>query len=127
MANCTFLRMDGTVVFLSGYVRNASVTGSEFAWVGATAIALWGYGDGGPVPGMGPDLTAGNQPRHTTVLVPLVPLVPSVLTGPTGQTGPNGPTCPRQHPSGRVWRQQSMCASRMSLTTGGQYVCHVSE
>lgn len=67
VAGCAFDRMDGIAVFLSGYVRAANVSYNSFAWTGETVLALWGYGDGGPVPGMGPDLTAGNQPRGTFV------------------------------------------------------------
>jgi hypothetical protein len=67
VAGCSFERNDGIVLFLSGYVRGANVSYNSFAWTGETVIALWGYGDGGPVPGMGPDLTAGNQPRGTLI------------------------------------------------------------
>ena len=67
VAGCSFERMDGLVIFLSGYVRNANISYNSFAWTGETVVALWGYGDGGPVPGMGPDLTSGEQPRYTTL------------------------------------------------------------
>jgi hypothetical protein len=67
VAGCAFERMDGIVLFLSGYVRGANISYNSFAWTGETVVALWGFGDGGPVPGMGPDLTGGAQPRGTTL------------------------------------------------------------
>ena len=67
VSGCVFERVDGLGVFFSGYARNASVAHSEFAWGGETAIALWGYGRGSPVPGVGPDMTAGDQPRGTYI------------------------------------------------------------
>jgi hypothetical protein len=67
ITGCSFDRMDGITVFLSGYTRNVTISLNDFAWSGETVVALWGYGDGGPVPGMGPDLTAGNQPRYTSI------------------------------------------------------------
>ena len=30
-------------LFLSGYNRNTSVIGNEFAWIGGNAIASWGF------------------------------------------------------------------------------------
>jgi hypothetical protein len=62
---CTFERLDGLGVFLSGFHRGAVVQRSEFAWLGETCVALWGYTRGSPVPGMGPDTTGGDQPRGT--------------------------------------------------------------
>ncbi len=64
---CLFTTLDGNAVFLSGYTRGAAITRSEFFNIGETAIASWGYTDGSPVPGMGFDATAGNQPRGTLV------------------------------------------------------------
>jgi hypothetical protein len=64
---CFFERFDGLGVFFSGYTRGASVSHSEFAWGGETCIALWGYGRGSPVPGVGPDMTGGDQPRGTYI------------------------------------------------------------
>ena len=64
---CLLTSLDGNAVFFSGYNRNASVTNSEFLGIGETAITQWGYTDGSPVPGMGFDATAGNQPRGTYV------------------------------------------------------------
>jgi hypothetical protein len=40
----------------------------QFSWIGESAIALWGYTAGSPVPGMGPDGTGGDQPRFTSIL-----------------------------------------------------------
>ena len=67
ISGCVFERFDGLGVFFSGYARNASVADSEFAWGGETAVALWGYGRGSPVPGVGPDMTGGDQPRGTYI------------------------------------------------------------
>ena len=64
---CTFDRLDGLGVFLSGYHRGAVVQHSEFSWLGETCVALWGYTRGSPVPGMGPDTTGGDQPRGTYI------------------------------------------------------------
>jgi len=64
---CVFERFDGLGVFFSGYARNASVTRSEFAWGGETCVALWGYTRGGPIEGVGPDTTGGDQPRGTYI------------------------------------------------------------
>jgi hypothetical protein len=43
---CTFRRLDGTALMLSGYNRNATVKGSEFVWLGQNAIASWGDTEG---------------------------------------------------------------------------------
>jgi len=43
--NCTFTRMDGNGLMLSRYNRRAIVSNSEFAWIGDTAMAAWGYTD----------------------------------------------------------------------------------
>lgn len=67
LRGCVFDRLDGTAVFLSGFTRGARIVGNEFRWLGESAIALWGYGAGSPVPGMGPDLTGGDQPRGTLI------------------------------------------------------------
>ena len=69
---CLLTALDGNAVFFSGYTRNATVQRSEFVGIGETAISQWGYTDGSPVPGMGFDATAGNQPRGTNVLYNLV-------------------------------------------------------
>lgn len=57
VTGCAFERVDGTAIFLSGYTRGAVISENEFRWLGESAIALWGYGAGSPIPGMGPDLT----------------------------------------------------------------------
>jgi len=69
---CLLTTLDGNAVFFSGFNRNATVQRSEFVSIGETAISQWGYTDGSPVPGMGFDGTAGNQPRGTSVLLNLV-------------------------------------------------------
>ena len=75
---CTFLRLDGNGVLVSGYARNTTITRSEFAWTGATAIAQWGdtsFGDNGgdnAVKGMGWDGRGGEQPRFTTISFNLI-------------------------------------------------------
>ena len=42
-ANCTFERLDGNGVMVSGYNRNTSILDSDFAFLGGNAIAAWGY------------------------------------------------------------------------------------
>ena len=64
---CFLTTLDTNAIFLSGYVRGASITRNEFFSIGETVISSWGYTDGSPVPGMGFDATAGNQPRGSIV------------------------------------------------------------
>ena len=64
--------LDGHGVFFSGYTRGAVIDHNEFVSIGETAITQWGYTDGSPVPGMGWDARAGNQPRGTVVAYNLV-------------------------------------------------------
>eukprot|EP00316_Scyphosphaera_apsteinii_P011180 CAMPEP_0119345442 /NCGR_PEP_ID=MMETSP1333-20130426/107488_1 /TAXON_ID=418940 /ORGANISM="Scyphosphaera apsteinii, Strain RCC1455" /LENGTH=733 /DNA_ID=CAMNT_0007357911 /DNA_START=423 /DNA_END=2624 /DNA_ORIENTATION=+ len=76
---CTFERLDGNGVMVSGYNRNATITNSDFAYVGGNAIAAWGYTNetatdpGRPgvalsgYPQAGVDGTDGEHPRHTLV------------------------------------------------------------
>ena len=64
---CFLTSLDTNAIFLSGYTRGAQITRNEFFSIGETAISSWGYTDGSPVPGMGFDATAGNQPRGTIV------------------------------------------------------------
>ena len=63
-----FERVDGNAMMLSKYHRNATVRDSEFAWLGGSAIALWGYtdelSDGGA---HGYDGTGGDFPLRTTI------------------------------------------------------------
>jgi hypothetical protein len=75
---CSFERLDGNGIMFSGYVRNASLTRSEFTWTGGTAIAQWGDTEGTGAnaslypKGMGWDGRGGMQPRGTTVAHNLV-------------------------------------------------------
>jgi hypothetical protein len=46
VSNCTFERLDGNGVMVSGYNRNATVQDSEFSWLGHSAAAAWGYTNG---------------------------------------------------------------------------------
>ena len=50
----------GMAVVLSGYNRDARLTGNTFYLLGGSAVVLWGYETNG-------DGTDGNQPRRTTV------------------------------------------------------------
>ena len=64
---------------VSGFNRNATVTGSDFEFIGGNAVAAWGYTNetentGFPYyrpntnyPQGGVDGTDGNHPRYTTV------------------------------------------------------------
>ena len=69
-------QIDGNGVMLNGWNRNATVIGNEFAWVGATCVASWGYSStcfnkncSMKLPWReGPDARAGEQPRGTQVL-----------------------------------------------------------
>ena len=66
---CIFERLDGNAIMVSGYNRNTTIQYNEFAWIGDTAIAQWGYTSGvSAVPGMGWDGTDGNQPRFSNIL-----------------------------------------------------------
>ena len=67
LKGCLFTYLDANAVFFSGFNRGANVTMNEFLSIGETAISQWGYTDGSPVPGMGFDATAGNQPRGTSI------------------------------------------------------------
>ena len=64
---------------VSGFNRNATVTGSDFEFIGGNAVAAWGYTNetentGFPYyrpntnyPQGGVDGTDGNHPRYTTI------------------------------------------------------------
>jgi len=77
--SCTFTRLDGNGVMVSGYNRNATVTASDFSFIGGNAVASWGYTNetdadpGRPgvaienAPHAGVDGTDGNHPRFTTI------------------------------------------------------------
>ena len=65
--NCTFERLDGNAVMVSGYNRRATVSNSDFAYIGGNAVAAWGYtneteGEGHPTAGV--DGTDGNHPQY---------------------------------------------------------------
>jgi len=76
---CTFERLDGNGVMVSGYNRDATIQKSDFAYLGGNAIAAWGYTNetdtdpGRPgvklenAPAAGVDGTDGEHPRRTTV------------------------------------------------------------
>ena len=68
---CTFDRLDGNGVFISGYNRNVTIMNSDFSFIGGNAIASWGFtneteGDNHPQAGI--DGTDGNHPRFTKVI-----------------------------------------------------------
>jgi hypothetical protein len=73
VSGCVFERIDGNAVVLSAYNRHAEVSFNEFAWIGATAVALWGNTEstGGAdsvlAEGYGADGTSGNQPRFSLI------------------------------------------------------------
>ena len=58
--NCAFARLDGNALFLGGRVRDACVVDCEFAYIGDTAVGLWGDTDEW-------DGRGGDQPRGTTL------------------------------------------------------------
>ena len=73
VANCTFERLDGNGIMLSGYNRNATIADNEFAWTGSSAMAAWGRTDelsDGGIHGL--DGTTGDYPRYTLVTRNLV-------------------------------------------------------
>lgn len=57
---CTFTRVDGNAVFLSGNNRRAVIDRNSFSYLGESAIALWGRS-------VDWDGTGGQQPRHTRI------------------------------------------------------------
>ena len=70
VAGCVFERVDGNAVMLSAYNRNASIEMNEFAWIGASAVVVWGNAFGGDprIPyGMGFDGSSGDQPRGSLI------------------------------------------------------------
>lgn len=76
---CTFERLDGNGVMISGYNRDVAIQNSDFAFIGGNAIAAWGFTNetdsdpGRPgiklenAPQAGIDGTDGEHPRRTTV------------------------------------------------------------
>lgn len=61
VTHCTFTRIDGNGVMLSGYTRGATVADSTFEWLGHSAVAAWGYTDED-------DGTGGQQPRGSQIV-----------------------------------------------------------
>lgn len=61
VVGCTFTRVDGNGLILSGYTRGANLEANSFSWIGDTAMAAWGYTDEH-------DGTGGDQPRGTRVV-----------------------------------------------------------
>ena len=55
-----FERIDGNGILVSGYTRDVVLSDNEFAWIGNSAMAAWGYTKEN-------DGTGGQQPRFTTV------------------------------------------------------------
>lgn len=76
---CTFTRLDGNALMVSGYNRNATADACDFSFVGGNAVAAWGFTNetatdpGRPgitldnYPKAGVDGTDGEHPRYTTV------------------------------------------------------------
>ena len=60
MKHCTFTRLDNNAIFLSGYNRHTRLTDNDFAWLGLSAMAAWGYTKES-------DGTDGQQPRFTSI------------------------------------------------------------
>ena len=73
ISGCIFERVDGNAILMSAYTRNASITNNEFAWIGATAVAMWGNtapgaGADSVMPaGYGSDGANGDQPRYNRI------------------------------------------------------------
>ncbi|CAE7459201.1 hypothetical protein AK812_SmicGene39094 [Symbiodinium microadriaticum] len=43
VADSLLTKLDGNGIFLDGAVKNASLTGNEFSYIGSSAMAAWGY------------------------------------------------------------------------------------
>ena len=78
---CTFSRLDGNAITVSGYNRHVTISRNEIVWTGDNAIALWGKTTipaadcpecASRAPGFGFDGTAGTQPRFTNVVNNLI-------------------------------------------------------
>jgi len=77
--DCKMERLDGNGLMISGYNRNTTVTECDFAYIGATAIASWGYTnetDTDPTrpgivlenaPQAGVDMTDGEHPQFNRI------------------------------------------------------------
>jgi len=78
--NCTFERLDGNALMISGFNRHTTVEGNTFAFIGGNAMVAWGYTNetentGFPYytptenyPQAGVDGTDGNHPRYTRII-----------------------------------------------------------
>jgi hypothetical protein len=58
--HCSFIRVDNNALFVSGYNRHTTFADNEFAWLGLSAMAGWGYTKE-------MDGTDGQQPRYTSI------------------------------------------------------------
>ena len=70
VSGCVFERVDNNAVLLSAFNRGARIVANEFAWIGASAVVVWGNTYGGDPrlpPGMGYDGSRGDQPRGSLV------------------------------------------------------------
>jgi hypothetical protein len=65
VTGCSFERLDGTALMVSGYNRDARITDNDFSWIGGSAMVAWGRTTGDPTGADGPDGTGGDQPRYT--------------------------------------------------------------
>jgi hypothetical protein len=69
ITGCEFTRIGGNGVMISAYNQRTTVSHSEFAWMGGSAIAAWGWTDEISDGGIhGVDGTAGTFPRYTKIL-----------------------------------------------------------
>eukprot|EP00397_Hematodinium_sp_SG-2012_P008391 GEMP01008450.1.p1 GENE.GEMP01008450.1~~GEMP01008450.1.p1 ORF type:complete len:826 (-),score=200.92 GEMP01008450.1:1024-3501(-) len=70
VSHSTFTRLDGNGLMISGFNRDFHLLESDFAYIGGSAIASWGYTNetsGHNHPQAGIDGTDGNHPRYTIV------------------------------------------------------------
>jgi hypothetical protein len=68
LTNISFRRVDGNALMLSRYHRDARIEDLEFAWLGGSAVALWGWTDEMSDGGIhGIDSTAGTFAWNTTI------------------------------------------------------------
>jgi hypothetical protein len=72
---CTFERLDGNGIMISGFARDTRIAHNEFHLIGESGIVSWGYtadfADAKraiPIPPtQGPDATDGNHPQRTVI------------------------------------------------------------
>jgi hypothetical protein len=77
---CSFTRIGGNGIMISAYNQHTTVSHSEFAWMGGSAIAAWGWTDEISDGGIhGVDGTTGTFPRHTQILCHFVQFYPFVM------------------------------------------------